>query len=143
MKLVVVDASVVIKWFVEEEYSENALKLRDDYVNQLIDIAVPSLLFYEVMNALKYSHAFGEDELREVGSILEGYQFLVIPLEGKYREQTIRRAVKHGITIYDASYIAIGDLRGCKTYTADEKLITKVGGKDETITHIKHYKSPV
>ena len=43
-KIVVVDASVITKWFVEEEYSAEALKMREDYVNRLIDIAAPELL---------------------------------------------------------------------------------------------------
>ena len=36
---VVVDASVVIKWFVEEEYSREARLLRDTYANGLVDLA--------------------------------------------------------------------------------------------------------
>ena len=38
--LVVADASVVVKWFVEEEHSEAALRLRDDYVDRALDIAM-------------------------------------------------------------------------------------------------------
>jgi predicted nucleic acid-binding protein len=41
---VVVDASVIVKWFLEEEFSEEALRLRNDYVRRVISIAVPSLL---------------------------------------------------------------------------------------------------
>ncbi|OYT31485.1 MAG: PIN domain nuclease [Thermoprotei archaeon] len=140
MNLIVVDASVVVKWFVEEEYSKDADRIRKDYLNQLIDIAVPSLLKYEVLNALRYSHAFGEDELREVGKALDDYQFLTIPLREEYLDGTIRRALKHGITIYDASYIAIGDVRRCEVYTADNKLLNKVGD-DPIIKHVRNYRS--
>ncbi|MCP8316550.1 MAG: type II toxin-antitoxin system VapC family toxin [archaeon] len=59
-EIVVVDASVVAKWFVEEEYSINALQLRDDYVNRSIDIAAPELLLFEVINSLRYNPEFGE-----------------------------------------------------------------------------------
>jgi len=34
---VVTDASAVVKWFVEEEYSREARLLRDTYVDGLID----------------------------------------------------------------------------------------------------------
>ena len=51
MKLIVVDASVVVKWFVEEEYSRDTDRIRKDYLDQLIDIAVPGLLKYEVLKA--------------------------------------------------------------------------------------------
>jgi predicted nucleic acid-binding protein len=52
---IVVDASVAVKWFVEEEFSDLALKLRDMHVNGLVDLVAPSLMPYEVLNALKYS----------------------------------------------------------------------------------------
>jgi len=142
MKLIVVDASVVVKWFVEEDFSKDADRIRNDYLNQLIDIAVPSLLRYEVLNALRYSYAFGEDELKEIGKVLDDYQFLTIPLIEEYLDETIRRALKHGITIYDASYIAIGDVRNCKVYTADNKLLNKVGD-DPILKHVKNYKSQI
>jgi len=31
------------------------------------------------------------------------------------------------LPIYDASYIAIGDVHRCEVYTADNKLLNKVG----------------
>ena len=68
-----VDASVVVKWFVEEEHSREARLLRDAYANGVIDLAAPSLLPYEILNALKYSGAFGEDELKEVARTLEDF----------------------------------------------------------------------
>ncbi len=142
MKLIVVDASVVVKWFVEEEYSRDTDRIRKDYLDQLIDIAVPSLLKYEVLNALRYSYAFGEDELKEIGRVLDDYQFLTIPLREEYLDETIRRALKHGITIYDASYIAIGDVQKCEVYTADNKLLNKVGD-DPILKHVKNYKSQI
>ena len=38
---VVIDASIVVKWFLEEEYSDKALKLRNDYVRGIISLAAP------------------------------------------------------------------------------------------------------
>jgi len=63
---IVVDASVVAKWFLEEEYSGKALQLRDDYARGLLTVAAPSLLEYEVLNALKYSGAYSARELKEI-----------------------------------------------------------------------------
>ena len=79
---IVVDASVVVKWFVEERYSGEALTIRNSFIEGLIDIAVPSILYFEVLNALKYSGAFGEDELKKIARILEDYQFTAYELEG-------------------------------------------------------------
>ncbi|MFQ6124455.1 MAG: hypothetical protein ACE5R6_07615 [Candidatus Heimdallarchaeota archaeon] len=47
--LFVPDASVIVRWFLEEKYSAQARALREDYVNGLIELAIPSLLAYEVL----------------------------------------------------------------------------------------------
>jgi len=40
---VAIDASVVVKWFVEEVYSREARLLRDAYASGILDLAAPSL----------------------------------------------------------------------------------------------------
>ena len=136
---IVVDASVVVKWFVEEKYSKEALMIRDSFIEGLVDIVVPSLLYFEVLNALKYSGAFGEDELKKVARILEDYQFTLYELEGAYAEKAVEIAMRKGITIYDASYVALALIEGVDLYTADEKLLTKT--EDLKITkHLKNFK---
>ncbi|MBU2559444.1 type II toxin-antitoxin system VapC family toxin, partial [archaeon] len=57
---IVVDASVVAKWFLEEVHSEMAEAIRKDYADGLLDLAAPSLLPYEVLNALRYNPDFGK-----------------------------------------------------------------------------------
>jgi len=138
-KEVIVDASVVVKWFVEEEYSREARLVRDAYANGLIDIAAPSLLPYEVLNALKYSGAFGEEELKEVAKTLEDFQLTLYNLEGKLAEKSVELAMRKGITIYDASYVALAQILNTELYTADEKLIRKVRGLN-IIKHIAQFK---
>mgnify|MGYP000533555264 CR=1 FL=1 len=136
---IAVDASVVVKWFVEEKYSKEALMIRDSFIEGLVDIVVPSLLYFEVLNALKYSGAFGEDELKKVARILEDYQFTLYELEGAYAEKAVEIAMRKGITIYDASYVALALIEGVDLYTADEKLLTKT--QDLKITkHLKNFK---
>ncbi|ALL01893.1 hypothetical protein Pyrde_1850 [Pyrodictium delaneyi] len=122
---VVVDASVVVKWFIVEEYSSEARLLRDAYVEGLIDLAAPELLPFEVLNALRYSGAFGEDELKEVARVLDDFQLALFRLEGELALRAVEVAMRKGVTIYDASYVALAELLGATLYTADEKLIRK------------------
>jgi predicted nucleic acid-binding protein len=44
----VLDASVIVKWFCEEEYTDIALRLRDRFFVGELTIVVPELMFYEV-----------------------------------------------------------------------------------------------
>lgn len=137
-EVVVVDASVITKWFVEERYSNNVLQLRDDYVNRLIDVAAPELLAFEVINSLRYNPEFGENDLKESAGALEKYGLWLFPLLGKLAEKTIENALKYGITVHDSSYLSLAELESKMLYTADEKLLVKV--KDTPwIRHISEY----
>lgn len=135
-KKIVVDASVVAKWFLEEKFSDKALKLRNDYVRGLITIAAPSLLEYEVLNALKYSKLYTADELREIGVSLNKYGFEIYELEGKLKELTIKISMENNVTIYDASYVALAKHLNTKLYTADQELARKF---PESVVHIRNY----
>jgi predicted nucleic acid-binding protein len=96
-EIIVVDTSVIVKWFVEEEYSKNARLLRDSYVNGLIDLTAPSLLSYEVINALKFSGAFGEEELAEIAKILDYYQITTYDLRGELAFKTVEISCRKGV----------------------------------------------
>ena len=138
---VVVDASVVVKWFVEEEGSDKALRLRDKYIDGEISIIAPELIIFEVLNALYYKRLFSESEMKEISEALEAYSFTLYSLKGEYAEKTIETAVENGITIYDASYVALAMIKDTYMYTADEKLIEKL--KEEYLKHVKSIKTPV
>ena len=135
--LVVVDASVVVKWFAEEEHTDAALRLRDDYVDRTIDIASPSLLPYEVLNALRYNPGLGERHLKEIVEALDKYSLWLAPLEGDLAYACVENSMRHGISVYDSAYISLGQIREIPVYTADRRLINRVG--DERIRHISTY----
>ena len=138
LKVVVVDASVIAKWFVEEEYSAEALKVREDYINRLIDIAVPELLPFEVLNALRFNPEFGENQLKESARALAKYGLWLFPVLGELAEKTVENAFKYGITIYDSSYLSLAMMEGKPFYTADENLIAKLKG-NPYVHHIREY----
>jgi len=125
MEKVVADASVIVKWFVDEVYSENARKLRDEFINGRVEIISTELMPYEVLNALKYTKLFKTEELIMIAKSLTLYGFRLFSLTGKFAERTVEIAMEKDITIYDASYVALAEELKAKLYTADEKLIKK------------------
>ncbi len=126
MRIYVIDASVVVKWFIEEQFSEKALSLRDDHVNGAILLHAPYLLIYEVMNALRYSQAFSEDELKKLGDAILNYRIQFHPPSTDFLSIAINVALSYNVTIYDSSYVALGWLLGADVITADEKLVKAV-----------------
>ena len=135
--MAVVDASVVIKWFANEEYSKESLLLKEKYVMGLEDLSAPCILPFEVLNGLKYTYNLGEKELEEVGKVLKDFQITMYWFEGMV-EEIVSLSVKYGITVYDASYIALGKVLNERVYTADEKLVRKVK-EVPFVVHIKDF----
>ncbi len=126
MSEIVIDASVVVKWFIEEIDSDKAIFLRDKFIENKIELIIPSLLYFEVLNALKYSQLFNPSELNDAGESLENYGFKVITIKNKIRKQMIKVAVEHEISIYDASYLGLSISLDKIFCTADEKIIKKL-----------------
>ena len=50
----IVDTSVAVKWYVKEAMRDQALRVIDDFLSDRIDLQAPSLLLYELGNALRY-----------------------------------------------------------------------------------------
>ena len=137
MEKVVVDASVVVKWFIDEEDSDKALKIRDRYVNGEIMIIAPELLPYEVLDALRYSGVFSIDEIKEASVALSNYGIEMYPLLGNLAQKTVEISMETNITVYDSAYVALAYLMDTVLYTADESLIRRVKGDyGKHVTHI-------
>ncbi|MFX1514764.1 MAG: type II toxin-antitoxin system VapC family toxin [Promethearchaeota archaeon] len=123
---IVVDASLVVKWFISEEYSNLALEIRDHFVEGQIELYAPNLLHYEVLNALKYSNLFSRENLADAVTSLENYGIIQLPLNGEYAQKTMQLAVEQNISIYDAAYVSLTDVMGIIAYSADKKLVDTV-----------------
>lgn len=123
---VVVDASVVVKWFTFEEYSEQALEIRRLYERGSIDLLAPSLLPYEVGNALKYNPGFGSEEVSRALHDLEEMQITLYLLEGELRRLSSELAFAHALSFYDSAYVALAANTHSTYYTADEEVVSRV-----------------
>ena len=120
-----VDASVCAKWYLDEEYSDRARLLRDEFVKSQIAITVPSLLFYETLNALRYSRAFDEKELSVAADSLSKYGFEVWEPRGEFYREAARLSLAQEITVYDAAYVALSEHLRALFYTVDKKLLDR------------------
>ena len=138
-EIVVLDASVVVKWFVEEKHTDAALRARDDYQAGKTDIWSTQLLPFEVLNALRYGPGYGLEELKTAGGALERYRLALSPVLGELAEASVSDAVTYGITLYDAAYVALARMLGRRMYTADEKLLAKLSRVEHAV-HVEEYR---
>ena len=135
---IVADASIVAKWFLEEQFSDKARQLRDSFVTGEISISVPSLLFYETLNALWHSRLFTEKELALAAKALTKYGFDAWEPKGKILEQAATVSSKNNLSVYDASYVVLALHLKTVLLTADTELMQKF---PQNTRHIKTYNS--
>lgn len=137
-EVVVFDASAVVKWFVDEEHTEQALRIRADYRDGKIDPWSTQLMPFEVLNALRYNPELGAQELVRAATALSTYRIALYPILDELKELCVTNALKYGVTIYEAAYLSLSELLHRKFYTADDNLLIKT--KDvETIHHVREY----
>lgn len=116
----VVDASVALRWFIDEEAHPNA----DEVLKHMVDaperFAVPELFSFEVFAVLQRVHPRPVDAFtRGVIPLLEGGVFRH-PMTA-HLASLADRYTGMGLTGYDACYAALAcDLRG-KWLTFDQK----------------------
>jgi len=122
---VVIDTSVVVKWYSEETYSEKANILRDCHITGTTLLIAPDLILYEIANALRYTGELEENEITESVIDLFKLKIELITPDSDIIQKTVYHALKWNITIYDASYIALAELLRIKLITADDKLFKK------------------
>jgi len=124
---IVIDASVVTKWFSEEEDTEKALEYKERHVKGDIELTAPALLLYEVTNALNYKPDFKEEDVKDsINALIDLSLSIKLPTK-EVMEKTVFTARKYNISIYDALYIALAEILNIILITADEKLIEKIG----------------
>ncbi len=120
--ILVLDASVIIKWFNKEEHSDIALRIREDFYKGEHEIVVPDLVLYEISNALRYNNEFSVDDVaKAVDSLIDMELTIIVPSK-EIIKKAIETARKENITIYDAIYIALAKEIGAVFVTAENKL---------------------
>ena len=126
----VIDASVAVKWFSEEEGTQAALKLREEHIEGTLILSAPDLLIYELANALRFKPDFDDEKVsRAVADILDLQIDLITPSR-ELIEKSTEAAYLYGATVYDSCYLALGELLGVEVYTSDKKFYEKAKGSD-------------
>ena len=136
----VIDASVAIKWYFDDEkYARAAERLLLKFGMGEIGLVAPALLGYEVMNAFRTA------VLRERATKEQSLEFarefvsLSIPmLETSFLSAEILQiAIIHQLSAYDASYLAKSEFREFPLVTADRKMYDLVKGISNQVMWIE------
>ena len=123
MNVAIIDASVAVKWVVEEEGTSSALT-----VLQHTSVLAPDLLLAECANVLWKKvrrKELSRDEALLAGRLLETASVELVPAR-PLLEMAIRLAIEFDHPAYDCLYLSLAIDKGCPFITADGSLLRKL-----------------
>lgn len=127
--MIVLDSSVALKWiFADQTGAKHAERVRDEHVSAKNEIAVPCLFFYEFANVLATKVKLDPDDALVAFGLINEFEFNVHELDNLEYQDAMALAMKHKISVYDASYHVLASRLGCRFLTADRKFWEKVKG---------------
>lgn len=126
MKIHVIDASVAIKWFVNEEQGKiTALEVLEQIKGSPRNFAVPELFFYEMLAVLT-KLLKNPTAVKEFLNILQNLGMERVGNGRVLLETATEIAVTHKLTGYDAIYAACAKLIHGTWITFDQQAAKKV-----------------
>ena len=139
MKHIIIDASVALKWYlVDEENHHTAMHFLTEYIAGNLELIGPSLLEYEVINGLLIAGRRGRIPEKDILNAIDGFIGLDISLHSiaSYYEKALVLCRNYGISIYDASYLALAEETSAPAITADMNLYKKVRKRVQSLQWI-------
>src|SRR5687767_7685205 len=130
--IAVVDASVMIKWYVQENYTAEAEKLLDSPY----DLHAPELVLPEFGNIIWKKLRRNDLTEQEANQIISafGQQSITFHSHASLLKAAFTGAQLSGQTVYDWSYLALAVSLSCEFVTADERFYNAL----ETTSLKKH-----
>jgi predicted nucleic acid-binding protein len=123
----VVDSSVSLKWALDdEENTEEALALRDDGIHGQFLMVAPSLWLYEVANGLLTATRRGRLPGEVGGELLYNLTLVGVRFSDPEIEDCYEAALRHGVALYDAVYLALAKALRVPLWTGDRKFLDNV-----------------
>jgi predicted nucleic acid-binding protein len=117
MTVIVVDASIVTKWYFPEEYTTEALSLLDESYT----LRAPDLLSAEFGNAAWQKVRRDESTLADAQAAVNSFASAPVELYASFSllPSAFSIANDTGRTMYDSLYLALALALGCPLVTAD------------------------
>jgi predicted nucleic acid-binding protein len=140
---VCVDASVAVKVVVAESDSDRADALFSEWIRDGKGLIAPAFFEVEVDSILRQKTVLRR-ELTVEQSDSAFVELLMLPIQQMSLPGQRRRAWELAghfalPTVYDATYLALADLRGCEFWTADERLFRRVENRLTFVRWLGNY----
>ena len=140
----VLDASAALKWqFEDEEVTNVAMVLLEDFIDGKIELISPTLFTYEIQNAINV--AINRKRIEEE----EGYKALnyitSLEIELKSFHDLVGPAFyiarQYGLSPYECAYMALAEREKCDFFTGDKELFNFIKNHLPWVKWIGDYRS--
>lgn len=121
MEEVVLDTSVLAKWFLQEKGSVQAHEYLNRYKKKELDIYVPQIVIPEFGNALYFGGNFNNQELKESFQAFYSLQLAVVPITYDLMRIATDMVTRFQLTYYDSLFISLAKIMNIDLVTADRK----------------------
>lgn len=139
----VIDANVLMKFFLPEVLSGQAAKILTQVEQGEIRLRAPDLIYPETGNILWKKHRRKELSRSEVEEISGSIESLPISIEPSkpLMSLAIELGMVYGITVYDSMYMVVAKISESALITADRKLVEQTSKTDyrKYVTWLGHY----
>jgi predicted nucleic acid-binding protein len=128
---VCVDASLVVRLIESGTCEAPVVMLWEEWHEAGRSLVAPTLLYYEVTNAIRRYVVHGELLPEEAAEALEAALELDITIYGdaSLHRRALELANHFALpATYDAHYLALAETLGAEFWTADRRLVKAVGG---------------
>lgn len=123
---------------------DQALALRNAFlVEGAIDLAAPGLFAYELVNGIWAAARRARLSPDVAAQALQNLLDAGVQTQEPDPDRILELALEHGITAYDAAYVAVADDLGCDLWTADRPLYKACGASNPRVRWIGDYQAPV
>jgi predicted nucleic acid-binding protein len=122
----IVDASVILQAFFPDEMQPNAQALIRDHVSGRVQLGAPTLLAYEVTNAVFQAVRRERVTDEDAEAILIAVDGLGIKTDMVAWQQMLPMARRFDRSAYDAAYLALAEARDEPLVTGDLRLYNAV-----------------
>jgi predicted nucleic acid-binding protein len=128
----VVDASVLIKFYIPEILSDRAERLLAEVEKKEVDLLAPDLIYPEAGNTLWKKQRLKELTRSEVEEITDAILSLPLKIEASKSllPLAVELATAYGMTVYDALYLSLAKVYETTLITADRKLVDVLAKTD-------------
>jgi predicted nucleic acid-binding protein len=130
MKVYVIDASVAVKWYIPEPFSEQAVYYLELLKAGQAKLLAPELIVAEMGNVLWKKEVSGElsrGEVQLIGETLANSFPAELTGNQLLLPAALELALDLKLTLYDSLYLALAIVKKAQLVTADKKLARLAG----------------